>query len=1178
MASLDFLRKAYLNNEEDKDTFSVPDTEEAIPYDTTPEEAPAKPRSLDFLRKAYLTEPEESTPIQNSRKDKIKKEDLYRDENLTKIRAYMLDKYGTDAKELSDEQLVEGYMDSMRWFNANVGSTALEARRIMGASEEQKATASEAYELYDRLGNVFVNDGVLGAVDGVKDYIFAAAADPTNYIGLLTGGISKAAALGVTTAGKKAVMEAAKAAGEAALKKGLTKEAQDAAAKKAADEVARAIGKRTMRDPARKRIVENAAKREYELYQYSLSRGAEEKFKGELVDKAAKKGLYATAGLDATAAVLQDVMLQNTMLDVGAQEQYSLLQTGFSSLFGAVGAGVAIGAEALRGTSGLANIAAEVDVQKMAKGIRKDIEAEVFKMSDIQLKDAEAATAVKAIRDASKSWKQKVASGKKAYEDAPTVVDFIKEVMYGPDGKGGVAKIYADRGTKLPDNLRISDVMTNLVKYIPEKELAEINKDIAASGIKLGETSQVADNLRDLASYQISNAGRVLNTMSQLRKTLDAGIMHGQKVLQEQTEEATKDVTETKYLTYMQSIWRRMLVSSPATSAVNLIGFGQYFTGSSIADILTMGGTYAAAMTKPKAQREAMVRQASVYRDMITQKLRYLADPYTTKEAYMKILEEHDGVRKTLYDSLTGGVDMAAERYGIDPTSGIFKAIEATANGSAIVAGVRAQDTATKALMFMSEMDKQVRLKYNRSIQDVLRSGDTDLIDEDIMAKVLDQTQKSVFSKDYTKDTTFGTAAKLVETISQTPVLGTILPFGRFMNNVVATVHQWGPSGLMVAGVKSVGKTLTGKTGTDLPLNEALARGAVGTAFGYLAMQYDEERQGDNLGMFQLKVGDTIIDAKNTYPLSVFLATGRMFNDARKGREVTAEQAAATLEQLAVGQLASDLEFGTGLTSLVTGLLNSEEGKLGVFAESLYKKMGNFAAGYTRPLDFANKMVGAVAYNDAAKDVRQERGLAVATMSATKYVDNILEAILGEIEGVTGDELRVATREGSLRDPAPFLSAIGLRLVEGRTAGEQLLDKLDLPRFKANERTEIAAYDRAYNTVIAPWLNRKAQLRLDDPEFKKLSKDDQRAVWNNDVKDVANEIRDYLENNSSSETMLLAIQRKASAKKKSSKRAAMAYLKEEYGFDGSIRDMNYQELMAFLDYIDYYEAGVDWNK
>ena len=1153
MASLDFLRTDYLGE--------TPKEEE---------KKPAESRSLDFLREEYIND---SAPLQNSRKDKLKKDDLYAEDSLITIRNYMSDKYGSDAVDMTDEQLVEGFVDSMRWFNTNVGSTALEARRFMGASDEQKTSAAAAYELYDRLGNVFVNDGVMGAVDGVKDYVFAAAADPTNYLGLLTGGIAKAGALGITAAGKKAVLEAAKEAGQAAIKKGLTKEAQEAAAKKAADDVARAIGKRTMRDPMRKRIVENAAKREYDLYQYSLSRTAEEKFKGELVDKAAKKGLYATAGLDATAAVLQDVMIQNQMLDVGAQEEYSLLQTGFSSLFGAVGAGVAIGAEALRGTSGLANIAASTDINKMAKGIRKDVEAEVFRMSDIDLDDKAAGEASKILRDVSKSWNTKVSRGKKAYEQAPTIVDYIKEVMYGPDGKGGVAKIYADRGTKLPDNLRISDVMTNLIKYIPQEELALINKDIAASGIKLGETTQVATNLRDLVAYEISNAGRVLNTMSQLRKTLDAGIMHGQKVLQEQTEEAVKEMPRAQYATYMQSVWRRMLVSAPGTSAVNLMGFGQYFTGASIADVLTMGGTFAAAMTKPKAQRDAMLRQAGVYKDMVTQRLRYLADPYTTKETYMKILEEHDDVRKTLYDSLTGGVDMAAERYGIDPTKGVFKAIEATANGAAITAGVRAQDTVTKSLMFMTEMDKQVRLKHNRSIQDILRSGDTDLIDEGIMARVLDETQKSVFSKDYRKDEVFGKAASLVEMISQTPVLGTILPFGRFMNNVVATAHQWGPSGLITSGVKSVAKG-----GTDLPLNEAMARGAVGTTFMTMAMLFDEERQKDNLGMFQVKAGDTIIDAKNTYPLSLFLAVGRNLNDARNGRSVTADQVTATLEQLAVGQLASDLEFGTGLTATVTGILNSEGDRLGVMAESLYKKLGNFAAGYTRPLDFANKMVGAVAYNDAAKDVRQEKGLAVATMSASKYVDNLLEAILGEIDGVTGTELRVATREGSVRDPAPFLSAIGLRLVGDRTAGEQLLDKFDLPRYKANERTEIAAYDRAYNTVVAPWLNKRAQSRLNDPAFKKLSKEEQRAVWNNDVKDVGREIRDYLENNSDSETQLLSLQRKASAKKKTSKTAAMKYLQDEYGFSGSIRDMNYQELQAFMDFIDYYEAYTDWNK
>ena len=31
----------------------------------------------------------------------------------------------------------------------------------------------------------------MGAVDGVKDYIFAAAKDPTNYVGRITGGIGR---------------------------------------------------------------------------------------------------------------------------------------------------------------------------------------------------------------------------------------------------------------------------------------------------------------------------------------------------------------------------------------------------------------------------------------------------------------------------------------------------------------------------------------------------------------------------------------------------------------------------------------------------------------------------------------------------------------------------------------------------------------------------------------------------------------------------------------------------------------------------------------------------------------------------------------------------------------------------------------------------------------------------
>ena len=47
---------------------------------------------------------------------------------------------------------------------------------------QKKARAGEAYKVYDRLGNVFVNDGIYGAIDGVSDYIQSIMSSPSTYI------------------------------------------------------------------------------------------------------------------------------------------------------------------------------------------------------------------------------------------------------------------------------------------------------------------------------------------------------------------------------------------------------------------------------------------------------------------------------------------------------------------------------------------------------------------------------------------------------------------------------------------------------------------------------------------------------------------------------------------------------------------------------------------------------------------------------------------------------------------------------------------------------------------------------------------------------------------------------------------------------------------------------------
>ena len=150
----------------------------------------------------------------------LKKDDLKKYEYLTPIRSYMVDRKGVDYKDKKDDELIEDFIQHMRYFNANAVSTTGELRFINKADDRTKRRAGKAYEIYEQLGNVFQNDGAMGAVDGVKDYIFAAAKDPTNYVGLITGGIGRLVAGSYTVAGKKIVLDAVKRAGLQAARDG----------------------------------------------------------------------------------------------------------------------------------------------------------------------------------------------------------------------------------------------------------------------------------------------------------------------------------------------------------------------------------------------------------------------------------------------------------------------------------------------------------------------------------------------------------------------------------------------------------------------------------------------------------------------------------------------------------------------------------------------------------------------------------------------------------------------------------------------------------------------------------------------------------------------------------------------------------------------------------------------
>jgi hypothetical protein len=1116
----------------------------------------------------------------------LKKDDLKKNyEYTTAIRDYMVERKGVDYQEIDSDTLVEDFVDHMRYFNANTVSTAGEARFIGKANETRKAKASKAYQLYDQLGNVFVNDGLMGAVDGVKDYIFAAASDPTNYIGIATGGIARAGAAGLSVTGKQIVRDSVRKAGMEAAQSGLGRAAAKKAGEKAGVEAARRAVEKGMSARMANKAYDEVAKRVAKEGRVGLAKDAMLNKQKELFEAGSKRALKQTVALDASAAVLQDVMAQNVMLEAGAQTDYSVMQTGFASLLGGVAGAAQLGFGKFRGASGLEDTRSSLE----------KISNAVIEEAAPTLNKEQTEKATRAIMDSVSSWNAKVNRGGAFSADAMPA-QLIKDIMLGEDGKGGLVKVFKDSGYSIDRNKTISDVITNVVRFIPKKELDEINKNMLKySGIQFGELAGSKIKLGDMLAKRINEAGKTLNVMSQVRKTLDAGIVASKDKIDQTVADIDANEAVGKELRamkksdkfkYGQSIWKRLLVSSPATTALNIAGFGQYYAGQTMADLfnsstLALKGLGQMAYN-PKASEETF-RQARALTAIQGQKIRNLLDPFTTHDEYMSFLDKNSDIQKILFETLSGGVEGTSKRYGIDPNSKVFQNIEALTTAANQITGVRIQDSFTKSQMFMTELDKYLRVKKGVTLKEALTS-DSLAIDEDVLGAALDGTLRSVFSKDYTKNQAgvgrelLETTAKLVEGFSNTPVIGTVLPFGRFFNNVLATAYQWSP----LAAPEQLGKFMKRtikKEGTDITEREAFARMTVGTAAIYAAADFDTERRKKGLAYNEIEVGGgTIVDARNTFPFSMFLASGRIFNMWRNGEEIPAELRQEMLTQVGVGQLARDVQFGNDLNNILDVMLNSDEGARGASGEAGYKVAGNLVSGLTRPLDAFNKIIGFAMGTDTAKDVRQAEGINVFTQSATKYVDNILEAFIDKTDSITGEELRVATREGEIYDANPFARIFGITVKQGRTATEKAYSMSEMFPWQASERSKLPAYDKALNSMLAPALERKTQQLINSPQFKSADLTGRRRMLKQVMKTAKKEITEMMEEGyGGATTMRLRLATKANRAggTKEIRRKAAKIMKEQHGVTGSIEDYSFAEIDLFIEYAEYLKEIYD---
>ncbi len=817
------------------------------------------PQEHDLLVNAVDRDSDAFTPVTNSRPDKLSKRDLLAPENMSVIRNYMSRRYGQEMVDRydTDEKLMERFVDSMRFFHGNMLGTAGEATWVMNADETGKQSANQAYDLFDRLGNVFTVDGVAGALDGMKDYIFAAARDPSSYLGLFTGGAAKAATLASQGATQRYLRVMAKKAGRDALRQNLSGEAQEEFVRRAMTDAVQQIGRRHVTEQGRKRLFEvqqknarNMAERIYQNYptgrltdagkvemklmdaptgiiaesaRQEFREGvrvrAEQEFFKNALKRSERFALLGAGAGDALAAFGSDVALQNTYMEVGAQEKYSAAQTAIGTITGGLLApGMKVVGDFAQSLSGRTTREVEAAMGKVRTNRQAMLDMALSK-NDMQKVVGEITSVSRRYKSLFeeakgkdiKAWEQKVQDGKVlGSDDLSLTAQFFRDLVFGSeDGEiGGLLKLYQDKGLKVPSNVRVTDFFSNLVRDIDGADRVAINEELKFLGLGLGDFTEGGaglSNLGDVWAAKVSEAAALLNVSSQLSKTLNLGLIKANLAADKQAKETVEAAGgEANVFAYGQSLWRRMLVSNPATSMVNIAGFGMYMGSQGIAESLTMAQQLGLGVVRESLGLggKEQFRRAKIYREMIGQKMYNVLDPHTTRANFEVVLDEFDAARQTLINNLTGGIDIAAKRHGLDPaTNEYVKAAESVANVAARSTLVFAQDSVTKSLMFMSDLDRRIRLKYNRTLDDVLVKGDLSIIDPDLVNQTMDDTMASVYSRNYTisenASPVMRQLAGHVESISNLPFFGQVLPFGRFMNNVLGNLWRFGPGGVL---------------------------------------------------------------------------------------------------------------------------------------------------------------------------------------------------------------------------------------------------------------------------------------------------------------------------------------------------------------------------------------------
>lgn len=1023
--------------------------------------------------------------------------DLLDDEPFSVIAKYMEDRAGMTERDYSREEIRDAYVNSMRGFNAGNSVDVVQEMSYLyrGDGEEltqRRNTAAGAYDLWDSLDGAFTDSTFGEKVDAVGDYARAIILDPVNIVSLGIGKAGAAAATrGSTQALKVLAQQAGKTAGQEAAKRGANKAAV-ALAEKAASQRALQL---SMQAPAGREIAR----------------------RGGIAD------ILSTGAADVATGVGVDAGMQKVDRMTGRAEEYSAAQGALSGVGGILGAGAAGAMLARKGSNQLANTTTEwVRSNEMADAAAKRFVDEEGKVKAKAVADAlDIKKAKAALKEFLTPFQEYVEQGRflresqdpasELYEQATTeaFLQFTRQAL--TEGGIPIERLAAAQGQRRSGWL--IDVLED--ESFPDeiKDSLQDALDFYIDRIPGGKQVKLGSWLRENA-LSASDAGRTLRAqrmaydMVKVMKEDPKGLTGDKALMQalaDAPSDAAKEAVKESKIAAFQHTYIRMLVTNPATTALNVMGWGQASALQSSADILR-GTLYGGAavlngLVGRKDSYTKFAKKATLMAGLQRQKFRNLADPFGTQEEVLDYLTYRPKAQDALFRYLAGGVESedVMKELNLLPGEKITKTgLKKAFDGLQVAYGVSAQDMLTKTQEFAYALDKNIRLKYGMSWADFMRQDDiADILMDPKRSKYTDYLEVeggaveaalgNVYARKYgpkpgDPKSMLKFVAGTIEDARNVPILGALVPFGQFFNNTIAFMYDYSGANLVLSPF------FKGYKNVEDPM-ELFTKAAVGWSAFAWATSEEEQNLEDGLAWHESRGPDgQVVTRMYDYPLSFWKMVGRIGAHIKRDGAVPVGLFEDFMQKFAGQDVFQNLGEAAGAVQIaVQDMASGEPGAtLEAVANALGAASSMYASGMTRFVDPVNT---ALAFAEGENYIEPTRNIGNKQLNnALRYTDQIFDSLIG-LENIPGTEGYRVEKESATTDRdvgAGMERVFGVRSVSPASNIQRLFNDVGRPQWQTEMRVGNPEAQNIVNEYVFPYLEMMATALFEAGEWDKL--------------------------------------------------------------------------------------------